>query len=513
MRLHWPNGIFEFGDKILQIHYSEETNIIYALTAESCIYQVKLILDDPLVDNQSPDEGTTKDSESKPQPKFEVMRHWVSRQLGATCMAVWSDEGGTDLIYVGYKSGHIEAWKVPQILPVDSKPRRGSRIPRKGAVLEWDGFLYDSVRTLALLPCSNKTSRDPENESNNYLMAVVSNGPRTGTKGNEQETSSMLKILDLQQIVNSKKNQSLDSSVNHNEDNDRDLSLEHYLVPQSRGMELLDASTISSSKDGNLPKRVPVLDGQGANAACYLSTGDASFTGICFPDSVVALFSNNRLDDSFEVVGVTEANHQLLFSYPAIGNGQVSTVDKNRTPMTCLVTCLRGGTCYLTPISTGNNEPMVAIPFPHDMESDFSDIYVQAFTAGNLLVDGVDLPVLIYAWPSGVIDVYSCGLMDSKTPKMEVSTDEDFVSRAERRCLRDMIDNDSISMVANILNESRDKTQNPLFQTVEWEELFQEFNAGKGLPASEDDVTLEALCSKQFQSLRRVLLSLALDNT
>ena len=421
-------------------------------------------------------------------------------------MATWSGNGGTDLVYVGYKSGHIEAWKVPQVVSPDLKQRRGSRVTRKGAVLEWDGFLYDSVRTLAFLPLG-------EDESYNYLMAIVSTGPRTGTKGNEQETSSMIRILDLNQIGNAKLNQSSDSPVDHNEDEEKDLSLENYLVPQSRGMELMDASTISVSKDGNMPKRVPVLDGQGANGACYLSTDDTSLTGICFPDGAVGLFSRSNLNDSFEMVGVAEANHQLLLSYPAIGNGQINTVDKNGVPLICLATCLRGGTCYLIPISNETKEPIVAIPFSHDIESDLSDIYVQAFTAGNLLVDGVDLPVLVYAWPSGVIDVYSCGLMDSKTLEIDGNIESDFVSRAERRCLRDMIDNDSISVVAKILRESRDKTQNPLLQTEEWDQLFKEFEGGKILTSLEEDITLEALCSKEFQSLRRVLLSLALLNT
>ena len=128
-----------------------------------------------------------------------MMHNWITRKLGATCMATWSHKGESDMVCVGYKSGHIEAWKVRRVHSRDPKPQRmGIRQPRtKGAVLEWDGFLYDAVRTLAFMPRSNGASTlDPVDEFNNYyLMVIVSIGIRTGDKGNEQETSSMLKIF------------------------------------------------------------------------------------------------------------------------------------------------------------------------------------------------------------------------------------------------------------------------------------------------------------------------------
>ena len=470
-----------FGDdKILQITFYEETSIVYAVTVEACVYQVKLVLDD--------NNGTT--------PTFQMMHSWITRQLGVTCMATHSNhpESGFDTICVGYRSGHIEAWKVPQVFKED--PKRKTRMPpRKSSrdvILEWDGFLYNSVRTLSFLPSGKE-------DDELLLMAVVS--IVTLDKGAEQPTSSMLKILDLKQMKSEKQKQETTTTAFTGESS---LSLEHYSLAPPRGMELVDASTLSLSKDPCLPKRVPVLDGQRANGACNFSVGTTNISSIAFSDGTIGLFSRNN-----DSLGIAEANHQVLLSYPAIGSGHVLLADDENDKNSCLAVCLRGGTCYLIPVSiadSNNNEhSIVAIPFPHDIEMDLSDVYVQAFTAGNLTMDGIDRPVLIYAWPGGVMDIYSCGLVaDSKVslPK----PDEIFVSRAQKRCLRDLIDGQAISLVTQILEESRDN--NPLLQTSEWKELLEEYKAGR-IPLGQD-IPLESLLSKEYQSLRNVLLSLAL---
>ncbi len=485
-----------FGDdKILQISFHEETGIVYAVTVESIIYQVKLVLDDN--NNDTP-------------PTFQMMHSWITRQLGVTCMATHSDtpEKGFDTVCVGYRSGHIEAWKVPQIFKED--PKGKTRMPprkiSRDVLLEWDGFLHDSVRTLSFLP-------NDKSDDELLLMAVVS--IVTLDKGTEQPTSTMLKILDLKQIKSEKQKQDTATAT---ASGDSSLSLEHYSLAPSRGMELVDASTVSMSKDPCLPKRVPVMDGQRSNAACNFSVGTTHFSSLAFSDGTIGLFSRNN-----DSLGIAEANRQVLLSYPAIGGGHVLLDDDDNNnnnnnnkngKNSCLAVCLRGGTCYLIPVSTENssndddNSSIVAIPFPHDIEMDLSDVYVQAFTAGNLTMDGIDLPVLIYAWPGGVMDIYSCGLVaDSKTKLPD--KDEIFVSRAQKRCLRDLIDGQAISLVTQILEESTENTL--LFQTSEWKELVEAIkNDTISLPEAGQEIPLESLLSKEYQSLRNVLLSLAL---
>jgi hypothetical protein len=614
---------FDFGDQIKQISYHEETGIVYVLTVESCIFQVKLMVDDlgvptsssessnadasssssklktdtgsrsttrdSLSDDSRGDSGATPTSTNTTNPatrttqqlrvvpRFHLMHNWVTKRLGATCMATLNDGGGIgiDTVCVGYKSGHIEAWNVHQkITPRDRQLQKKGGRKGNSVSLDWEGFLHDSIRTLSFLSRGSNEAPQTKTESRRsemdtppgqhgkggslgkttkasprkdstegttgkardehyyYLMAIVSISTRIGDKGKQQPTYSMLKVLDLKWIANEmRKNNADPSSSSSSSSHAGGLSLENYSLPQTRGMELIEATTVSLSKDSRLPKRVPILDSHGMNAACNIKSAEppgglssSSCMGITFPDGIIGMFSS-RSRDTFDAVGIMRPDHQVLLSYPAIGNGQINITDKSGKHSSYLAACLRGGTCYLIPISSknksnNNNNSIATVPFPHDIESDLSDIYVQAFTAGNLVVDGINLPILIYAWPGGVIDVYSCGLMGSKAPnnrdESEIIVDDDddpndsLVSRAERRCLRDLSDDESISLIAKIIDELREDSQNPLLQMEEWQQLLTEIRAGKALPASEEDITADSLCSSEYQSLRRILLSLAL---
>jgi hypothetical protein len=499
------------SDPILQMAFHHETGIVYALTSASCVFQVKIILDDPAITS-----GTAS------SPRFRVMHNWVTQKLGATCMATRNDGGGKgiDSVCVGYASGHIEAWNVPKLESPDAPPPRLARTKTKtttaGVSMEWEGYLHDAIRTLSCLESPHREAEPTGNETGNsqgagngrsdyYLMAIVSVRTRTGEKGKQESTFPMLKLLDAKRIRSEIQNPAKHGAI----------SLENYSLPQSRGMELIEATTVSLSKNNcQLPKRVPILDSHGANASCNLkSAGSGSFTGLSFPDGITCLLSSNK-----DAVGVAQPDHQLLLSYPAIGSAQIDIVDESGKPSSYMAACLRGGTCYLIPISTNtnNNQSIATIPYPQDIESDLSFVYVQAFTAGNLVLDGIDLPVLVYAWPGGVIDVYACGLMPSEAPNSNgsESIDDDssdvLISRAERRCLRDAIDNECISLISKIVDELRENSQHPLLQMEEWQQLFAEIKSGTNPSSPLDDISLESLCSIEHQSLRRILLSLAL---
>jgi len=585
---------------MVQMTFHEETSILYVLTVESCIFQVKLIIDQPtttsshsikldatpkpdldsrnkdiLSDDSGGDCGssvvTPPPVSSKP-PKFRLMHNWVTEKLGATCMATLNDGGGIgiDTICVGYKSGYIEAWNVNQIHSLHPKHSvHGTKHQRKtseqGFSLHWEGYMYDSVRTLSFL----FRSKDPQKESlaiddasaksdegssklditkslktgniesverakEHYLLTVVARSTRKADKGKQQPTSSMLKILDLKRIMNNETKKKTDLS------RVEEMSLQKYTLPQSQGMELMDATTIPLSEDCRLPKRVPILENHGADAACILSSArsggggknEKSCVGITFPDGITSLLSSSSSsqDELFDAVGIAEENHQVLLSYPAIGNGQLEINGKNGKVSSYLATCLRGGTCYLIPTTSDNksddeinNSSIATIPFPHDIQSDLPNIYVQAFTAGNLIVDGSLLPILIYAWPGGVIDVYASGLIHSKPSKSDESSvmvdddttnDDNLVSRVERRALQDLIDNESLLLLSKIVDELRDDSRHPLLQREEWQQFLTETKAaGKALlPNSVDNIAaFDSLCSIQQQNLRRILLSLSLS--
>eukprot|EP00536_Pseudo-nitzschia_multiseries_P000447 jgi/Psemu1/321607/estExt_fgenesh1_pg.C_60007 len=563
----------EWNDKIIQLSFHEETSILYALSMESCIFQVKIAIDvsasaatssvgigigtgTPHSDLQSAKQSASDgsvgesaaaaaaaaaDGASRRPPEFSLIHHWVSESLGATCMATLYCGGGTgtDTICVGYKTGHIEAWNVLHTLSPRTKPsghwgahQRRPTIPKKDFSLQWEGYLHDSIRTLSFLArdtelpkealpegssstvgyakaktSPNKNSKASGTAKEHFLIAVVAISTRNAEKRKQPPTSSMLKILDLERITNGTR-RTTDSSTG-----DAEMELQNYALPPSRGAEVMDATNLlPPSKDYRLPKRVPVLESHGADAACHLKTGSV---GVAFPDGIIALLSGGSSDE-FGVPGVANCDQQVLLSYPAIGSGQLDAKDANGNSSTYLVACLRGGTCYMIPAAGDNHHSIATIPFPHDMELDFSDVYVQSFTAGNLVVDRVLLPVLIYAWPGGIVDVYSCGLIAPSKPserqestKLENDSDT-MLMRAEKRTLRDLIDNDSLVLLSKIVDELRADSRHPLLQQKEWQEFLAEAKRGNALHNTIETLSLDTLCSTQYESLHRVLLSLAL---
>jgi hypothetical protein len=276
-------------------------------------------------------------------------------------------------------------------------------------------------------------------------------------------------------------------------------------------MELVDSITIPKSADC-LPKRCPVLDTRGAGAAITLNNnvrGGATKNGnprvsMLLPDGTVALISSNP--DMTDAVGITEEIDQMVLSYPAIGSGVVTMRD---TDVSYLVCCLRGGTCYLIPLGTTNKGPILTIPFPQDISSNLvNEIYVQAFSAGNLFVEEHFLPVLLYAWPDGVVDVYSCELIhpkpaNDKSPLSDSVTSQLIpVSRLERQVLQEMLDNGITQLLSQLRHEARKSSEHPLLQQEDWKEFFNG-------PWSHNSITLDALCSTEFQNLRSMMLSLA----
>ncbi|KAL3920100.1 MAG: hypothetical protein SGILL_003430, partial [Bacillariaceae sp.] len=304
----------------------------------------------------------------------------------------------------------------------------------RSAVLRWKGSLEWALKTLAFMPRAAEVleqETQPEHPepptkeivstrsdfasvenltvSGYYLVAAMDTCSRSTETDEEQPTSSMVAVLDAKQIYEQKVDTPRKNVI----------SLERFVVPLSPGMELIDSYTMSST-DENLPKRSPILGMNGADAATLLPTSAAKHGGndpglcITLPDGTVATLSCFRDAKMGTNLGINRDLHQVLLPYPAIGSG-VLTMDgpvdlKKRNALAC---CLRGGTCYLVPTDKDAcRGPITAIPYPHDISSDRNQIYVQSFAAGNLRIGNGDtlMPVLIYAWPGGMVDIFACRL-------------------------------------------------------------------------------------------------------
>jgi hypothetical protein len=337
-----------------------------------------------------------------------------------------------------------------------------------------------------------------------------------------------------------------------------------------------NAISISSIQSGRRLNASSSMDGtlNNNNIVDTNSSIRGGDSGVCIalPDGTIAFLSSNPT--MVDAVGIVEENHQILMSYPTVGCGVV-TISDDRTAIgvttSYLACCLRGGTCYLLPIvpssssssSSGtttnsetsivqqetddatNNHPSIStFQFPHDVASDLPYTYVRGFTAGNLqLLRNVDShgsqllhPVLVFAWPGGVVDVYVCGLLPTTTissmcdgpspPPLPTQNREgtttqsavgNFVPREERQALEDMIDNESIYLLCEILKEQlrKESSTHPVVHIStevedEWKTVLQNPTLLVALNSGVLDIDL--LCTDEFRPVRSLLLTLA-DNT
>lgn len=518
----------------LQLIFHEETNIIYLLTVESCIVQMKLVIrKDVNSEAKRPIDNDVNLNPNLSKYSFKLMTYVMTKTFGITCMNSIQNGGGQgiDTIFVGYKSGCIEAWNINSTYSANQKDN-GARRNQNRYQIQWKGFMDCSVRTLSslfrgkeeigrnaedIVIDHGKNNNNNNNNGNNtrinndvvnsnlekaesyFLIAVLATNTVKIVDEGQQHNFSTVKILDLKRIMNDAR------KIDYNPSDM--LLLKRYSFSPIRRMESIDSKTLFQS--------------HGADAACVLNN---SCVVISFPNGCTSFITCKRsCIDATDMV--LEENEQLLLSYPSIGNGQVDITDNDGTVSQYVATCLRGGTCYLIPTSTNRSkriQSLITIPFPHDIETDLSDIYIQAFTAGNITLNRRVLPILIYAWPRGIVDVYVCDLFHPKNSNGDDSSmvnngsynDGSLVPREERKVLQELIDNGSLLILSNVLNELRADSRHPLLKKVEWQKLLREVSemSQSSLPIKVDKIDFDSICSPKYESLRRVLLSLACEN-
>ncbi|KAG7347472.1 hypothetical protein IV203_016177 [Nitzschia inconspicua] len=548
------------GD-VLQMVFHESSKILYVLTVDSFVYQVKIdaeSIPEPQMSlspsNAMPTQSTSASTTTPPaeDTTFKLMSRFHTKEYGVACMATIPNGSGknVDIICIGYSSGIIEAWDVgnvhhhqpQQLLPsLSTSPPAIRRRPKTAnATIRWRGYLHQSIRTLAFMSRQGAQLQQPDSEETPTKESPVDVDPikptangagattqsdiamhrhclvvamqmLAGSKDDDdrQPTSFMLEVLDLQRIF--ARTNSGDKIDDH-----ENLPLQEFSIPLTPGMELVDSRTVPAQAE-HLPKRSRALASPGADVVTMLCSDDKSKgttnPRICLalPDGTITLLSCSNDPRMNGAVGIAEDFHQLLLSFPVIGNGCLKIPNANDHEYTSAAACcVRSGTCYIIPTDTVTEEVM-AVPFPHDLSMDMTDIYVQAFTAGNLVIHGRSTPVLLYAWPSGVVDVYSFGLLQPKceaqsTPKDVIPTvdGDDFIPRAERKALEELIDNGAVQTLYTLLEESREEFDHPLNQMKEWEEIWKQWPK-----RSNSSWTLEMLCSKEFRHIRHCLLSIA----
>ena len=448
---------------------------------------------------------------------------WNTGRCGATCMTLVRSSPSSNSnqqkqpqlsMIIGYTSGYLEAWKIHNQQP------------------QWKGELFHSIRSLAPLmrkkPKSNKREdgenkqggstvlQKTEEEGHDYLVVTL----QSETRGDRLATASKVEVLNLKELEEAYRSRT-ESQQHQLQDGVSIMSLYGFMSLPTPGMELVDV--MSNPEDSNRRsehrhrrQQVHVLPSRGTD--CAMAINGDTLCGVALSDGTVALL--NSIEES--CWGIARDVHQLLMSYPVIGCGYIG--DKY------WVCCLRGGTCYFIPTTystrtdtsggacggsdddgTSQQQELSVISYPHDIDTDITSLYVQGFTAGTIMVKESDgdseeemLPVLVYAWAGGVIDLYACHLV---YPKVVVDGETASEATEESIVIQELIDNGVLEMVLNVIDRRpiafTDNSQEmQQLQDPMWDKARQEVQQSTSPPT-----TLEQV--EGMKSLRALLLSLA----
>lgn len=243
---------------------------------------------------------------------------------------------------------------------------------------------------------------------------------------------------------------------------------------------------------------------------------------MALPDGTIALLSAKEKDGDLEW-GIANDYNQLLLPYPAIGCAAIEwDAAQYQEHIPHAVCCLRGGSTYLIPYlseSTGSNAsddnlrketPITVFTFDTETHARF----VSDFTAGTLILspatssaepsshsrdDAVPrtMPVLMYGWAGGIVDVYSCDLMETSKP-----TCRPVMRPKEVSTLEELISNGSLSLLIQVLSVLADS--DPLLRQTLWKEARRECRE-----ASMEDVIAKDLLLPKFAAIRSLLLLLS----
>jgi hypothetical protein len=421
---------------------------------------------------------------------------WNTARCGITCATVY--DNGT--IILGYQSGCLEAWNI------ESSANNGRIV----ANLIWRGSFssHSPIRSVApMAKAKGPPNDDPgKSASQDYLLVIIQ--PET-----RRSSASLIEVLNIASIE--KAWEARDEAAAAGE-----VPLEEHWVLPEAGMEIIDASSLpvadtTEGAAGAFSRRTAAqwIPSSGADCLCPLpkSADGSASVAVGLSDGTMAILSapTASLDDS-RSWGVAKAADQVLFQYPCVGLGHVRTLRNNGDNKTYphVACCLRGATTYLIPLNSDEdapeNPPITVISYPNDIDADMGIQHLQGFTAGNLRltdqsspVERHTIPVLFYAWPGGIVDVYCCELL--KPPKG---------TERYRPTLIELIQNGSAQLLKSFLSTCQEDVWR---DRPDWSAARSEIVVGAEMEDinSSRAMTIEELCSSELSSFRGLLLQLA----
>ena len=444
-----------------------------------------------------------------------IQQVWNTGRIGPTSCCCGGGTLPADRIYIGYESGHMECWSVSSssddsVAPTDYDTTAPILESSPLPVLLWRGnFTMNhsspppSIADIVVLhpPIMHTNSASDEC----LVVSFHNDGHPRPT------TSAMVEVIDVTLVMNAwNEPQAVTSAPMKEDHTSRSLALEDFIVLPEAGREIMNI--LPSNRQHTYPKPFNHwIQSRGTN--CLLSTtisNDTNIVAVGHADGMMTLLDTSpTTEGQTPVWGVSTSHSRYCSVYPCIGVGRIDLSDTNgndtltNTQQPYLVSCLRGAATYLIPLQSSHHHqddvPVLALTVPHDMDEDVSIRYTQGFTAGNIPVKnrcheksshgGDDsLPLLVYVWPGGVMDVYRCGLL----PHIFPSTEDEL--------LKELFTNGSVDALRDLIVSSCD--DNDAMMNPNWTNALQEIHQhGTTTPISYNDII-----SNTFNSLRTEVL-------
>lgn len=518
-------------------------DVLYLCSAEGHIYKLQLL------NLQEQEQGqrmpSSTDNHALEHPCLVLQETWNTGSTGCTCLTSLVP----DRLLIGYDDGNLEMWQ-------SARRKRISQTVRPSSALKliWRGILDAPVRSVSAMDlytqqelnsniaagtppddtmkppnADSKLATDevtlpkhaPVNCSNEYIIVTLRRKP--GTRQMSRTPSCMVEVLDLVTIES-------DWNERTRRKSDAILLHPHTILP-TPGMEFNDTPTLpttdnrSKPAESVFPRHGPGnLVSLGGLNGTDIGNFPAEKCALILSDGTAALLSCSQLRDRSRRIswGVEHECHQIFLSYPAVGCGQVEDEASNRMYFTC---CLRGGTCYFVPVTLGGAvQSIPVLSVPRDPDRNFSAVYVQCFTSGKLCIktggQPNSVPVLVYGWAGGFLDVYTFNLGTHETETRCLSIQEEKYQslnllsvKVQTKVLHDASQcNDILQVLYNVLEVMGKNPNHALWQSKQWAEAQNEYHSFM-TSSNQDSISTSVIDSENLSAMRRLLLMLAAEKT
>jgi hypothetical protein len=403
----------------------------------------------------------------------DVLCRFDTGRCSVTCVTATPPSGSSTTLLVGYQTGALECWAIREVEALAAATKDAPKtVPSKRFKAHLlargsteNGFPVRSLAAISMPP--DRPAAEKEELSSSQASYIQVEPPEkseiveqerqyvmmTFESNRQIPASRVVKVVDLASLV------AAFSSLSSNVENDDKIPAEstirledHWILPGA-GMELIDPSLPFAAR---APFQTQWIPSAGTNQLLTVPGIGVAFS--CADGMIGILRASSSLNGNDGLTwGLAQRSDQLLLSYPSIGMGAVSMLspEEGDSPTTqCLACCLRGGTVYFIPLdsdaSAADEEPLMresrslkVVAYPNDVDTDVAAVQqVQLFTAGGVRLRASDhvtgtVPILVYVWPGGIIDIYMCHLQTKSWSPPAVL--EQLVDNGSARLLQELL--------------------------------------------------------------------------